>query len=127
MKTSTNNLATKSDLHGVEKALKSDIAKVRIELKSDISQFRTELKSDISGVEKRLNQKIWNLDEKIDNTNFNFGQKLTQFKSEIMDVLDKVLHEVLAMRQEQTMHQGVHDRIEERLNNVEEKVGIAPQ
>lgn len=86
-------------------ATKDDLNKVRIELKRD----------------------IWKLDEKIDDVKFGLEQKMTQFKSEIMDGVDKIYKELKDMRQEQTMHQGVHDRVEERLNKVEEKIGIAPQ
>ena len=38
----------------------------------------------------------------------------------VMTVLDKVLKEVLDMRQEQTMHVGDHRRIDDRLDAIEE-------
>lgn len=44
----------------------------------------------------------------------------------VMTVLDKVLKEVLAMRQEQTMHVVDHSRINDRLEAIE-KVPVVAQ
>lgn len=41
--------------------------------------------------------------------------------------LDKVLGEVKDIRQEQRMHQGQHDRISNRVDNVETRVDILEQ
>ncbi len=84
-------------------------------------------KDDLNKVKKELKSEIWKLDEKIDDVKFDLEQKMTQFKSQIMDGVDMIYKELKDMRQEQTMHQGVHDRTEERLTAVEEKVGIAVQ
>lgn len=43
----------------------------------------------------------------------------------VMTVLDKVLKEVLAMRQEQTMHVEDHRRINDRLDDIEKVPAVA--
>ncbi len=43
----------------------------------------------------------------------------------VMTVLDKVLKEVLAMRQEQSFHVGAHDEINRRLDVIEEAPAVA--
>lgn len=40
--------------------------------------------------------------------------------------MDALMKEVKDMREEQTMHQGQHDEVVERLDRLEDKVGLEP-
>lgn len=40
--------------------------------------------------------------------------------------MDELMHEVVAMREEQILHQGQHDEIVERLERIEQKAGLEP-
>ena len=90
-----NNLATKDD-----------IKKITIKLR----QFAT--KEDL----KRLG---WRLEDKIRDLKSEFNGKLTKLKSDILDGVDRVYKEVVAMRQEQKVHQSQHKRIDETLGDHE--------
>lgn len=50
------------------------------------------------------------------------GEKIDKMYTE----LDKFIGEIQARRQEQTLHQGQHDRLDERIKKVEKKLNIVP-
>jgi predicted nucleic acid-binding Zn-ribbon protein len=50
--------------------------------------------------------------------------KQVESESRVMNLVDKVLGEVVAMRQEQIVHQGQHDELTERMEKLE---AIRPQ
>lgn len=49
-------------------------------------------------------------------------QQLTKFRSKILDAVDAVMKEVVAMREEQTIHFHQHERINENLEDHEERI-----
>ena len=57
------------------------------------------------------------LDEKLDTQELKFEQKLSEFKSDFFEKVDPVLKEVVTAREERPL-------IENRLEAIEEKVGI---
>lgn len=63
---------------------------------------------------------IRNLEDQINEVK----DKQVESESRIMNLVDKVLGEIVAMRQEQTVHQGQHDNLTERIEKLE---AIHPQ
>ncbi len=45
---------------------------------------------------------------------------------QVMEKLDKFVGEIQTKRQEQIMHQGNHDRVDNRLERLEKKVNLPP-
>ena len=71
---------------------------------ADLERFAT--KSDFYKLENRFDD----LEEK-------FIKKLTEFKDKILTAVDAVMKEVVAMRQEQTVHSGQHMRISDEIDH----------
>lgn len=82
--------------------------------KDDLKQFAT--KVDLAKLQMEMNERFEAVEERMA-TKDDFRK--------VMTVLDKVLKEVLAIRQEQSVHTGDHMRINERLNNIEKVPVIA--
>lgn len=76
----------------------------------------TKLKKEFATKEDLLRTKF-ELEDRIGKIEENMATK-DDFRR-VMTVLDKVLKEVLAMRQEQTMHVENHRRINDRLDAIE--------
>lgn len=50
------------------------------------------------------------------------NQKLIKFRDKILNAVDAVMKEVLAMREEQTVHFHQHEQINEKLDNHEARI-----
>jgi len=79
------------------------------------SYLKRELEVSKASLKNYLNLKLDDFREEI-------KQQLTEFRSKILDAVDTVLKEVLAMREEQTLHFHQHERIDETLEDHEERI-----
>ena len=68
-------------------------------------------------IEERLNELEGKIEAKI---------KGLPTKDHFDTRMDELMKEVQDMREEQTLHQGQHDEITERLDTIEQKIGIQP-
>ena len=50
------------------------------------------------------------------------SKELSEFRSKIMEVLDKVMKELVTIRQEQSAHFLQHERIDEKLGDHEKRI-----
>ncbi|MHB8370785.1 MAG: coiled-coil domain-containing protein [Leptospirales bacterium] len=78
----SGDLATKSDLVGVEAALKQDIAAVRTEMKQDIAAVRTEMKQDIAAVRTEMMQIKSDLEKQISGVKSDLEKKIDAVHSD---------------------------------------------
>lgn len=62
------------------------------------------------------------LSEGLDKFREEIDQKLTDFRDKILNAVDGVMKEIVAMRQEQTLHFYKHEQIDEKLENHEERI-----
>lgn len=72
---------------------------------------------DFAQIQELIAQAVKTLAEKISflPSKFHFDERM-----------DKLTAEIQTVREEQTLHQGQHDEITERLDRVEQKVGLDP-
>ena len=94
--------------------VRKDISNVRVDI-TDIRKDIFGVKKDISDVKESIDFVIQNAATKED---------LTQFKSDILTGVDKVLKQVTAIREEQIMKTGRDDRQDKRLERVETHIGL---
>jgi len=113
-KTGNNNQpATKKDLKQLEQKLSWRVGGVESQMKS----FRNELSAHKIARELRL-----------DNQQEQTKELITGFKDEILGADDGVMHEIETMRQENIISTDMKRQVnehEERLETVEEKLGIS--
>jgi len=107
-----NDLVTKSYL---KRELEVSKSYLKRELKITKSYLKRELEVSKASLKNYLNLKLDDFREEI-------KQQLTEFRSKILDAVDTVLKEVLAMREEQTLHFHQHERIDETLEDHEERI-----
>ena len=93
--------ATKKDLDKF--ATKDDLKKTTTELQVEIFKTREELKSEINLLEERFDKKF----------------------DRVMNGVDKVVVELQAMRQEQSIHRLEHDDIEKKFKAIESTSTVA--
>ncbi len=62
------------------------------------------------------------LKQEFDNFREEIDQKLTDFRDRILNSVDAVMKELLAMREEQTLHFHKHEGIDEKLENHEGRI-----
>ena len=62
------------------------------------------------------------LKQEFDNFREEIKQELTKFRSKIFDRLDAVMKELVAIRQEQTLHFHKHENVNETLENHEGRI-----
>ena len=67
---------------------------------------------------KLINQQYEELSKKIDS----YKAEIDKFKDKVYDRMDAVFKEVLAVRQEQSVHAGAHERINDELEDHEERL-----
>ena len=77
---------------------------------------------EVKEVKEEIQQVRGRLENRIDQVELGFSEKLTQFKSDILDGVDKVYGELVALREESTIHQGQHDRTGETLEDHEKRI-----
>ncbi len=91
------------------------------------------IKSDIQGIKQTMATKK-HVEDRIRQSTAAQTEELKlfiddtfrKFKNEILTALDPVAGELNTFREEQTIHQGQHDRIDTRLDRVEKHVGLPP-
>lgn len=98
--------------------------------KGDVRQYvKDELKTTnykLDNVSKRvesLSERVDSLSERFDS----LSQKFDEFKNRIFDLLDKVMGELKAIREEQTIISGYKDQIEDhdtRIGKIEESLDL---
>ena len=95
-----------------------------------ISNTEKKLEGKILDTEKKLAEKILEVDRKVwrleEKTDKRFDETFLKFKDDILTNSDKVLKEVIAMREEQAAHHGQHERVDNRLDRVEKHAGLPP-
>lgn len=67
---------------------------------------------------KLINQHYDDLSRKIDS----YKAEIDKFKDKVYDRMDAVFKEVLAVRQEQAVHAGSHERINDELDDHENRL-----
>ena len=90
--------------------------------KSDLRLVKSDLQKEVKEVKEEIQQVRGRLENRIDQVELGFSEKLTQFKSDILDGVDKVYGELVALREESTIHQGQHDRTGETLEDHEKRI-----
>lgn len=70
------------------------------------------------GLFKLINQQYGELSKKIDS----YKAEIDKFKDKVYDRMDAVYKEVLAVRLEQSVHTGSHERIDDDLENHEKRL-----
>lgn len=77
---------------------------------------REVVKEELQGTEKKLKNELQGIEERLDRKIDNSFQK---YKDEVVTGLDQVMGELQTIREEFTMHQGQHEEINERLEQLE--------
>lgn len=78
---------------------------------------------DLQKITLLINTGLGNLKDHVDEK-FSEAFRLLPTKEEFFSRMDELMHEVKAMREEQTMHQGQHDRLDGRVARVEKKLNL---
>lgn len=102
-------------------ATKKDLEKFAT--KKDLEKFVT--KKDLEGYATKLDLAKLEVDMKVEFVKIREEMATKDDFRKVMTVLDKVLKEVLVMRQEQTMHVEDHRRINERFKAIEKVSAVA--
>ncbi len=95
--------ATKEDI----KRLEEQVRIVKVNLK--------EMDTKITATRGRLLTEMDNLEEKL-------GDKMILLRDDLAGMKDEIIGELKAKREEDTAHQGTHQRQEETLENHEERI-----
>ena len=108
----------------MEEQYELDQPVTRREFRKDIADIR----KDISGVKESIDFIIQNgatkEDLRTELARYATKEDLTQFKSDILTGVDKVLKQVTTIREEQIMKTGRDDQQDKRLNSIEMHVGL---
>ena len=101
-------------------------------VREEIRPVEKRLDERITGVEKRISSVELRLVSRIDAVETRLEKKITEFKSDILNKVDAVFHEVKAMREEQTAKVGRDDDqdkdivvLKTRVSAVEHHLGLA--
>lgn len=106
-KAKLSTLATKQDLTDLERRVKEELKPLATK----------------DHVEDRIRQSTAAQTEEL---KLFIDDTFRKYKDEILTALDPVAGELKKLREEQTIHQGQHDRIDERLDRVEKHTGLPP-
>lgn len=108
----TKIFATKDDLRRF--VTKSDLK--NFVTKDDLKTLATKKDLEVEMSQLATKEDLRTLKEEV-------SEMLTAFRSNILSHLDKVYKEVLAFRQEETIHTYAHTRQDEKLEDHEKRIG----
>ena len=119
VKKKINNIATRDDLKNL--ATKDDLQEVRNEMatKDDLKRFAT--KEDLQQTEQKFKNELWEVEQKFEDK---LEGTFRKYRDDTLKGLDKIMGELQTFREEQTIHNAQHDRIDERLDRLEEHTDL---
>ena len=118
-KPKVNNLATRDDL-------KNLVTKDYLDKKLEAFATRDDLqevRNDLQQTGQKFKNELWEVEQKFEDK---LEKTFRKYRDDTLKGLDKVMGELETIRQEQTIHNAQHDRIDERLDRLEEHTELPP-